>query len=69
MPSWKQLKQKVVYKNKWVTVYEDDVINPVGEETVYVTYMTTLAGSTLLLLMGLTAYLRLDAFQRVRLWI
>jgi 8-oxo-dGTP pyrophosphatase MutT (NUDIX family) len=35
MPDWKKLSSRSVYKNKWMEVTEDSVINPAGEKTVY----------------------------------
>ncbi len=32
---WKTLSTKVVYKNPWITVREDDVITPSGEKGIY----------------------------------
>lgn len=35
MSLWKKLSSKIVYENPWIRVYEDEVINPIGEKTVY----------------------------------
>lgn len=35
MSAWQKLDSQVIYKNKWMTVKEDDVINPLGEKTIY----------------------------------
>ena len=32
---WEKLERKQVYDNPWITVYEDDVINPAGNEGIY----------------------------------
>ena len=33
--SWKRLERKVVYDNPWITLYEDQVINPGGGQNLY----------------------------------
>jgi hypothetical protein len=33
--SWKQLSSKIVYKNKWMEVREDDIIHPNGKKGIY----------------------------------
>jgi 8-oxo-dGTP pyrophosphatase MutT (NUDIX family) len=33
--SWKRLDRKLVYDNPWITVYEDEVINPGGGRNTY----------------------------------
>lgn len=33
--SWKTLKSTIVYENPWITVHEDDVINPGGGRNLY----------------------------------
>jgi len=33
--SWKTLDSKEIYDNPWITVFEDNVINPVGGKNIY----------------------------------
>ena len=33
--SWKRLDRKLIYDNPWITVYEDQVINPGGGRNIY----------------------------------
>ena len=33
--SWKTLDSRTVYENDWITVFEDNVINPVGGKNIY----------------------------------
>ena len=33
--TWKRLSSRVIYDNPWITVFEDDVINPAGGENRY----------------------------------
>lgn len=33
--SWKRLARRVIYENPWMTLYEDDVINPGGGRNAY----------------------------------
>ncbi|MDP2630186.1 MAG: NUDIX hydrolase [Candidatus Uhrbacteria bacterium] len=40
---WKKLRSRVAYKNKWVTVLEDDIRMPDGSQDVY-TYIDSKAG-------------------------
>ncbi len=35
MADWKTLSSRVVYENRFMRMYEDKVINPVGEDSVY----------------------------------
>lgn len=35
MADWQKLGTKIVYKNQWITLYEDDVIDPAGNKTIY----------------------------------
>jgi ADP-ribose pyrophosphatase len=35
MAQWQTLGTKIVYKNKWIQVDEDDVIDPLGDKTIY----------------------------------
>lgn len=35
MAAWKTVKSRVVYENKWISLREDDVINPIGKPGIY----------------------------------
>jgi 8-oxo-dGTP pyrophosphatase MutT (NUDIX family) len=35
MSNWQRLGTKIVYQNPWITVHEDNVVNPHGKPTVY----------------------------------
>jgi len=35
MQQWKTIHSKIVYKNKWIKIHEDEVIQPDGKETIY----------------------------------
>lgn len=44
MGKWKTLSSKIVYKNPWMRIHEDQVINPAGKPTLY-GYMESTCGS------------------------
>lgn len=35
MADWQKLSSKIVYENRWLIVYEDQVITPAGNESIY----------------------------------
>lgn len=35
MGRWQKIDSKIIYDNNWITLFEDNVINPAGQKTIY----------------------------------